>query len=62
MKIIDTENKKIEIKAKSIKEIIEKLNINLDEVIIIKNKNVITEDVKISNNDEIRFISVISKG
>jgi sulfur carrier protein ThiS len=55
-------NTKKEESAKSITELAEKLNINLEEVIIIKNNEITTEDEKIKNGDEIKFLSVISGG
>ena len=55
-------NTKKEENVKSITELAKKLNINLEEVIIIKNNEITTEDKKIKDNDEIKFLSVISGG
>lgn len=60
IKILDNKIKKIE--AFSMKEIIEKLDINLEETVILKNGEPTTEDTKLKNNDEIKFISVSSGG
>lgn len=51
-----------EVKAKTIKEIVEKLKINTTTVIITKNNELVTEDAKITDKDEIKFLSVISGG
>ena len=51
-----------DVEASSIKEIMNKLNINREVVIIVKNNEVVTEDTKIKDNDEIKFLSVISGG
>ena len=63
IKVFDERAKKnIIIEAKSIKEISKKLNINLGEVIIIRNNELVTEDIKLKDQDEIKFLSVISGG
>ena len=46
----------------SIIEAANKLNINLEEVIITKNNELVTEKAKIKENDEIKLLSVISGG
>ena len=55
-------NETKQVNVKSIKEVIKKLKINLEEVIIIKNNELVTEDAKLKINDEIKFLSVISGG
>jgi sulfur carrier protein ThiS len=55
-------NKAQEIVASSITEIAQKLGINLEEVIIVRNDELITEDTKLNNHDVIKFLSVISGG
>jgi sulfur carrier protein ThiS len=63
IKVFDERAKKnIIIEAKSIKEISKKLNINLGEVIIVRNNELVTEDIKLKDQDEIKFLSVISGG
>lgn len=58
----ERENKLIEMEANNIKDIAEKMNISLKEVIVIKNNELVTEDSKIKDNDELKFLSVISGG
>lgn len=63
IKVIDEKtNKAQELVASSITEIAQTLNINLEEVIIVKNDELVTEDTKLNNNDVIKFLSVISGG
>ncbi len=63
IKVIDERTTKAqELIASSITEIAQKLGINLEEVIIVKNDELVTEDTKLNNNDVIKFLSVISGG
>lgn len=59
---IERINKTKKIEANNIKEIFQKLCINPQEVIITRNNELITEDEKLNNNDEIKLLSVISGG
>ena len=59
---IEKENKKINVKAKDIDEIIRKLNISKEEVIIVKNNKLTPRNEKLKDSDEIKFLSVISGG
>ena len=59
---IEKENKTVNVEAKTVKEIIEKLKINKEVVIISKNNELVTEDSKVSKNDKIKLLSVISGG
>ncbi len=61
--IIDEKNDvKKQLEISSIKEAAEKLNINLEEVIITRNNELVTEDSKLKDKDELKFLSVISGG
>ena len=60
--LIEREEKIVNIKAKDIDEIIKKLNINKEEVIIVKNNELIPNNVKLNEKDEVKFLSVISGG
>ncbi len=51
-----------EVEASTIIEAAKKLNINLTTVIAVKNNELVTEEEKITENDEIKFLSVISGG
>jgi sulfur carrier protein ThiS len=63
IKAYDERNKKnIELEVNSIKEAAKELKINLEEVIVVKNNELVTESAELKNNDEIKFLSVISGG
>lgn len=58
----EREDKSHELDVNSIDEILKQLNINLEEVIIVKNKQVVTKDTKLEDNDKIELLSVVSGG
>ncbi len=43
-------------------ELCDKLNINLETIIIVRNGSIITEDILLEDSDEIELLSVISGG
>ncbi|MBI2662197.1 MoaD/ThiS family protein [Candidatus Woesearchaeota archaeon] len=47
---------------KTVKDLLQQLNINSETVIIIRNNTVITEDELLKNDDEIELLSVVSGG
>ncbi|HLC62991.1 MAG TPA: MoaD/ThiS family protein [Candidatus Nanoarchaeia archaeon] len=59
---IEKENKTVIAKGNTIKEILEKLNINPEEVLTVKNNELVTLETKISEKDSIKLLSVISGG
>ena len=59
---IERENKRINVKAKDIDEIMKKFKINKEEVIVIKNNELTPRNEKLKNSDEVKFLSVISGG
>lgn len=59
---IEKENKTVNVEAKTVEEILNKLKINKEVVIISKNNELVTEDSKVSKNDKIKLLSVISGG
>ena len=59
---IDRNDRNEVVEANSIKEIANKLNINLEEFIIVRDDELITEDTKLNDKDKIKFLSVISGG
>ena len=59
---IERENKAKKITARSIDELLSKLGINPEEVLIARNNELTTKNAKLKNNDEIRLLSVISGG
>lgn len=59
---IERENKTKEVKAKTIKEILEKLRINPETVLTVVNNELVTDDRKLNRKDEIKILSVVSGG
>lgn len=61
---IQRQQKKIDIEldGKTPKDLLAKLNINPTAVIIARDKEIITEDTQLKNNDSIELLSVISGG
>ncbi|MEM2116082.1 MAG: MoaD/ThiS family protein [Candidatus Woesearchaeota archaeon] len=53
--------KDIGIKIK-VRELLKELGLNPEEVIVVKNDEIITEDDYVTNQDQIKLISVISGG
>lgn len=61
----DRENKEKTIEVDrndSVKDLLNRININPVTVIVSRDNNIITEDEKINENDKIRLFSVISGG
>ena len=59
---IERENKFVNIEANDCKEILNKLSINPETVLLCKNNELILLDTKLNNNDELKLLSVISGG
>ena len=60
---IEKENKKENIEFEGdVKELLEKLDINPETVIIISNDQVVTENEKLKGDEEIKILSVVSGG
>mgnify|MGYP001613396294 FL=1 len=61
---IQRQGKKIDVKldGNTAKELLEKLDINYTAVIITRDKQIITEDTLLKDNDSIEILSVISGG
>ncbi len=59
---IEREDKEIKIKAGTVKELLQKLKINPVTVIVAKNNELVTDDAKLTEKDEVKIISVISGG
>jgi len=63
MKIfIERENKTKEVKAKTVKEVLDKLKINPDTVLTVVNNELVTEDRKLNDKDKVKLLEVISGG
>jgi len=59
---IERENKTVNLKVKTIKEILTKLKINPETVLTIVNNELVIDDKKLSEKDEVKLLSVISGG
>ena len=62
---VDRENKNYRIelnKESSVADLLEKLKINPVTVIVTRGSELILEDERLNNNDEIKILSVISGG
>ena len=62
---LEKENKTIYLELKkeeTLKDIIKKLDISLDSVILVKNDQISLEDEKINDKDKIKILSVVSGG
>jgi len=59
---IEKENKTKNVKAQTMKELLQKLNINPEEVLTIKNNELVTLETKVTEKDSIKLLSVISGG
>jgi len=59
---IERENRNVNIKALSVVELLRKLKINKEVVLVVKNGVLVTEDEKLNEKDKIELISVISGG
>ena len=58
----DNTTKSIKTKAKTVIELLRELKINPETILITRNNEVITEDEKISEDDKLEILSVISGG
>jgi len=55
-------NETHEVEARTIKELANKLDINLNEFLITVNNEIAIEDFKLKDKDKVKFLSVISGG
>lgn len=59
---IEREDKTKEVKAKTIKGVLEKLKINPITVLTVVNDELVTEDRTLSNKDKVKLLEVVSGG
>lgn len=59
---IEKENRKVDVEADNCKEVLTKLNINPETVLLARNNELILLETKLNNNDELKLLSVISGG
>lgn len=57
-----TEKEKILTFTGTVKDLLSKIKINPEEVLVVKGDEVLTEDDKLTNADSIKLLSVISGG
>ena len=59
----ENKTKKIVLKTSiTLKELLKKLDVNLDSVILVKNDEICLEDEIVTNKDKIKLLSVVSGG
>ncbi len=58
----DREKKDFDVKAKNVKEMLKELNILKNSVIIVVNKEVVTEEYSFKKTDKVKILSVVSGG
>ena len=54
--------KKIEFSGTTVDDLLKQLNVNPETVLVTKNEEVVTEDEKLSDNDCLELLNVISGG
>lgn len=61
---LEKEQKELELtfKGKTVKELLKQINVNSETVIIVRDNEVLTLDNSITNEDDIKLLSVISGG
>ena len=60
---IDKDQTKKEINfTGTVKELLDKLKVNIETVIVVRNNELLNEDEKLINNDNIKILSVVSGG
>jgi len=59
---IERTNEYREVKAGTVRELLELLDINPTTVIVAKNNELVTEDAKLNKKDNVKLLSVISGG
>jgi len=55
-------NKEVDITAKNVKELLNKLKINPGTVIVVRNNELIIEETELDSKDKITIMNVISGG
>ena len=59
---IERENKKVNVKASNVSELLKNLKISKEVVLVVKNGVLVTEDEDLNEKDKVELISVISGG
>ena len=59
---LERENKNVEVEARNMHELFSKLKVNPETVLISKNNELVTDEIELKENDDIKLLSVISGG
>ena len=59
---IEKDDRNTKVEAETVKDLLEKLNINSETVLVTRNDELILLDEKLNKKDEIKLLSVISGG
>jgi len=59
---IERTNKKLNLEANNVEDLLKKLKINPTTVIVSANDELVTEDYKLNKKDKVKIMSVISGG
>jgi sulfur carrier protein ThiS len=60
---IEKDDRNLEMEfAGSVEELMKKLSVNPEAVLVVKNGEVVTEDAELDDNDDVEFVSVVSGG
>lgn len=59
---IERENRNEEVKAETAIALLKQLKINPENVLIVRNNELVTDESKLNDKDEIKLLSVISGG
>lgn len=59
---IEQEDRTVKTKAPTVKALLAKLKINPVTVIVVRDKDIVTEEARLKPKDKIRILSVISGG
>lgn len=59
---IEKQDKKLRVKARNVKELLDKLEINPTTVIVVKNDELVLDEEKLNEKDNIKILEVISGG
>ena len=60
---IEKQNKNMELKfSGTVKELLEKISVNPETILVVRDKELLTLDRDVDDKDEVRLLSVISGG
>ncbi len=59
---IERTGKTVEVRAGSVKELLKRLNMRPNVVLVVKNGELVTENAGLTEKDEVKVLSVISGG